>query len=318
MIIYILKKIFTYLFILLLLSQLSFAVAYLASGTIYNQYAFFYAYLCYFGDLLSGRLLISNYDTLSLGTIIKQVLPPTIELCLFAVLLSSITGSLLGIIAGLKPDHWSNKLIQAGSLIISACPIVWLAVLMMSLFASNHYLFPDSGSLIEQINPKTGFPIIDVFLTPDLNRSQELIKELQYLALPGIILSIHPCIITIQLISQQVVKVAKQKYIQAISIREQSQLKILLRHMLPNVFPSIIPRLTYNLTIILYSAIIIEIIFKRPGLGTWVMQGFVDKNGLVIAIAIMICGVLLCSLNLFIMLITIMIQPLRHQELYDE
>jgi cationic peptide transport system permease protein len=318
MIIYILKKIFTYLFILLLLSQLSFAVVYFSSGIIYHQYSFFYAYTGYFSDLLSGQLPISNYGTVSLGAIIKQVLPPTIELCLFAVLLSSITGIILGIIAGLKPDHWPNKFIQAGSLIISACPMVWLAVLMMSLFTSNRYLFPDYGSLIEQINPRTGFPIIDIFLTPSLNRTQEIIKELQYLALPGIILSIHPCIITIQLVSQQVVKVAKQKYIQAISIREQSQLKILVRHMLPNVFPPIIPRLTYNLTIILYSAIIIEIIFKRTGLGTWVMQGFVDKDSLVIAIAMMICGLLLCSLNLFIMLITIMIQPLRHQELYDE
>ncbi|MCO6523618.1 MAG: ABC transporter permease subunit [Candidatus Schmidhempelia sp.] len=193
-----------------------------------------------------------------------------------------------------------------------------MAILMISLFASNPYLLPDYGSLIEQINPITGFPIIDIFLTPSLDRTQEIIKELQYLALPGIILSIHPCIITIQLVSQQITKVAKQKYIQAITIREQSQLKILLRHMLPNVFPPIIPRLTYNLTIILYSAIIIEIIFKRTGLGTWIMQAFLDNDSLVIAMALMICGVLLCSLNLFIVLIMLLIQPLRHQELYDE
>ncbi|MCO6523619.1 MAG: hypothetical protein J6562_01185 [Candidatus Schmidhempelia sp.] len=113
MIIYILKKIFTYLFILLLLSQLSFAVVFFSSDTIYNEYSFFYAYSLYFSDLLSGQVSTLHYGTASLLAIIKQVLPPTIELCLFAVLVSSISGIILGIIAGLKPNKWQNKLIQA-------------------------------------------------------------------------------------------------------------------------------------------------------------------------------------------------------------
>ncbi|WP_392566547.1 ABC transporter permease subunit [Utexia brackfieldae] len=317
MIIYILKKILTFLFILLVLSQLSFCIVYFSADVYYSHLPLFEAYNNYFKHLFSGELQLNDTNQ-SLVMIIKQVLPATIELCLFALVITMVTGITFGIIAGLNPDNWKNRLIQAACLVISACPLVWLAVLIMFSFSDNIYLLPTKGSTLDYQHAITGFPIIDILLVADHNKGYEVLKELQYLALPSVILAIHPCIITIQLVSQSIEKIAKQNYIKALSIRVQSQWKILFRHMLPNVFPPIIPRLTYNFNVLLFSAMLIEIIFHRPGLGSWVMQAFEQHHDRTIAVALLLCGLLLSTLNLISELIMIVIHPLRHKELYDE
>jgi len=319
MIIDIVKKIAVFLLILFFLFQLSFYIVFFSSGTEFSDLPFPRAYAHYFTKLFTGRLQLNGGSgNLSFIQCIKDKLPDTIGLCLFSLLFALVIGLFLGVIAGFKLHSWPNKLINTFGLIIASCPIVWIAVLIIYNLSEHHFFLPDSGALIEPIYQVTGFPIIDIILTPGINKFQEFLKELQYLILPVVILSTYPSIITIQLVSQQVDHVTRKNYITTIRIREQSHWKILFRHILPNVLPPILPKLTYNLSLLLFYAMLIEIIFDRPGLGSWALDAFIAKNNTIIATILILCGIIICTLNLISDLITIIIRPLRNKELYNE
>lgn len=319
MIIDILKKIAVFLLILFFLFQLSFCIVFFSSDTKFRNLPFLRAYACYFTELFTGGLQLNvENSNLSFIQCIKNKLPDTIELCLFSLFFSLIIGLFLGVIAGFKLHSWPNKLINTFGLIIASCPIVWIAVLISYNFSEHNSFLPDSSSLIKQIRTATDFPTTDIILAPNINKFQEFLKKLQYLIFPIIILSIYPSIITIQLVSQQVGHVTRKNYITTIRIREPSQWKILFSHILPNVLPPILPKLTYNLSLLLFYAMLIEIIFDRPGLGSWALDAFIAKNNTIIAIILILCGTIICTLNLISDLITIIIRPLRNKELYNE
>lgn len=319
MIINILKKIAVFVFILFLLFQLSFCIVFFSQGTEFSTLSFSNAYYCYFMKLFFGQLQLGpTTSRITFAQYIHNELPHTIELCLVALFFSLLIGIFFGVIAGLKLHSWPNKLINAFGLIIASCPLVWLAVLIIYSVSDQNYLLPDTGSLIEQVNPISGFTMVDIFLTPGISKTEELVKEIRYILLPVAILSIYPTIIIIQLVSQRIAYVSHQNYITMVTIREQSQWKILFRHMLPNVLPPIMPRVAYILSILLFYAMLIEIIFNRPGLGSWAMDAYLEKNYTVIAIILILCGIIISTLNLLIDFVTIIIRPLRNRDIHNE
>lgn len=319
MIITILKKIGIFLFILFLLLQLSFILIFFAPKSYFSHFPFFQAYVQYFSELFSGQLhldLVNNSHTFI--HYIKEELPDTIELCIFALFISFVAGVSLGVIAGLQTQSWLNKIIHAIGLVIASCPLIWIAVLIIDSASDYSYLLPDEGADLERIPSITYFPFIDILLAPNIQTAHELFKELRYMFLPAAILSIYPTFITVMLVSQRIAHIARQNYITTIMIREQSQWKILFQNMLPNVLPAIMPKFAYNLTLILFYAMLIEIIFDRPGLGSWAMTAYQQKNITALSVIMILCGLIICTLNLLIDLVTIVIRPLRNKELYHE
>lgn len=319
MIITILKKISIFLFILFLLLQLSFFLVFWAPNSDFHSLPFFHSYARYFSELFKGQLhLVSEHNAHTFIHCIKEYLPDTIELCVFALLISLLVGVFFGAIAGLQMQSWPNKVIHAIGLLIASCPLVWIAVLIIDGVSDYSYLLPDTGADLNKIKPITYFPFIDILLSPDIATGNEFFKELRYMLLPAIILSIYPSFITLMLVSQRIAHVARQNYITTIMIREQSQWKILFRNILPNVLPAIMPKLAYNLTLVLFYAMLIEIIFDRSGLGSWAMKAYHYQDMVALTTVMILCGLIICTLNLLIDLVILLIRPLRNKELYYE
>ncbi len=308
MVIYILKKIFAFVLILFLLAQISFCLAYFSPDIQLNHNAIFDAYPIFFQQILQGQFTLSSGETIAF----LHILSATFELCLLALFLSLFIGIPVGIFIGLNNVNWLNNLIKIGCLIIYSCPLVWLVIIVMFALSRNWPLFINFD--IQQ--PITGISLLDILITPHTNKWSVFVDQIQYLLLPTIILAIQPCIITIELFSQNVKKTAQQNYIKMAIIRETSPLKILRRHLLPNLIPSTIPQLTYNATTLLFSTMVLEILFKRAGLGQWIMMAYHQNDYNIIAIAILACGTIISSLTLLSEILAIIIYPMRHKENY--
>lgn len=317
MIIHILKKVGIFLFVIFVLLQLNFLLVFLTPYSDFHSLSFFPAYCFYFSELFTGQLAGSEHSGMVIHTI-KQALPNTIELCVIALLISFIAGVFIGIVAGLRLQVWPNKIIQAFGLIIASCPLAWIAVLIIDSASGYSYFLPDMGIDPQKIPPITYFPFIDILLTHNISVMQEFLKELRYILLPVVILSVYPTFITVTLVSQRLSYVLRQDYITTVMIRHPSLWKILFRHLLPNVIPSILPKLTYNLPLILFYAMLIEIIFDRDGLGTWAIDAYYQKNIVELSIIIILCGLIISVLNLCTDLLTIIVRPLYNESFYHE
>ena len=308
MIIYILKKIVTFLFIICVLAQISFCLVYFVPQSIFSDLTFIDAYSAFFKQLLQGQFRLMSGETVPFF----DTLLTTFELCILALLVALFIGIPLGIFLGLSNINWLNTTIRLGCLIFYSCPIVMLATLVMFYLSST---LPMSMNFDISISV-TGSSLLDIILSSRADKLPAILDQLHYLLLPTIILAIQPSIVTIQLVSENVKNTSRQNYIKMAIIRERSPFKILRRHLLPNSIPATIPQLTYNTTTLLFSTMVIEILFNRVGLGQWVMLAYRNHNYFIISIAILACGTVISLLTLLGEISAIAIYPLRHKEHY--
>ena len=308
MIIYILKKIVTFLFIICVLAQISFCLVYFVPQSIFSDLTFIDAYSAFFKQLLQGQFKLISGETVPFF----DTLLTTFELCILALLVALFIGIPLGIFLGLSNINWLNTTIRLGCLIFYSCPIVMLATLVMFYLSST---LPISMNFDISISV-TGSSLLDIILSSRTDKLPAILDQLHYLLLPTIILAIQPSIVTIQLVSENVKNTSRQNYIKMAIIRERSPFKILRRHLLPNSIPATIPQLTYNTTTLLFSTMVIEILFNRVGLGQWVMLAYRNHNYFIISIAILACGTVISLLTLLGEISAIAIYPLRHKEHY--
>ncbi|TSJ87653.1 ABC transporter permease subunit [Gilliamella apicola] len=308
MIIYILKKIVTFLFIICVLAQISFCLVYFVPQSTFSHLTFIDAYSAFFKQLLQGQFRLVSGETLPfLDTLLS-----TFELCILALLVALLVGLPLGIFLGLSNINWLNVAIRLASLIFYSCPIVMLATIVMYYLSSTWPI-----SIKFDISPSvTGRSLLEILISSRPDKLTALLDQLHYLFLPTIILAIQPSIMTIQLVSENVKNTSRQNYIKMAIIRERSPFKVLRRHLLPNSIPATIPQLTYNTTTLLFFTMLIEILFNRIGLGQWVMMAYRNHNYFIISIAILACGTVISLLTLLGEITAIAIYPLRHKEHY--
>ena len=308
MIIYILKKIVTFLFIICVLAQISFCLVYFVPQSTFSHLTFIDAYSAFFKQLLQGQFRLASGETLPF----LDTLLTTFELCILALLVALLVGLPLGIFLGLSNINWLNATIRLASLIFYSCPIVMLATIVMYYLSAKW-----SISMNFDIPPSvTGSSLLDILISSRPEKLKALLDQLHYLLLPTIILAIQPSIMTIQLVSENVKNTSRQNYIKMAIIRERSPFKVLRRHLLPNSIPATIPQLTYNTTTLLFFTMVIEILFNRVGLGQWVMMAYRNHNYFIISIAILACGTVISLLTLLGEITAIAIYPLRHKEHY--
>ncbi|OCG24988.1 hypothetical protein A9G11_02480 [Gilliamella sp. wkB108] len=308
MIIYILKKIVTFLFIVCVLAQISFCLVYFVPQSLFYNLSFIDAYSAFFEQLLHGQFILSSGESVPFF----HILSATFELCILALIVTLLIGMPLGIFLGLSNISWLNNAIRLGCLLLYSCPLVLIVIVTMYLSSSTWSLFINFNIAPQMTNTS----LLDIIFSSQEDKVTLLLEQLQYLLLPIAILSIQPSIVTIQLVSQNVKNTAQQNFIKMAIIRETSPFKILRKHLLPNSIPATIPQLTYNTTTLLFTTMVIEILFNRVGLGQWIMMAYHQHNYSIIAIAIFACGSVISLLTLLGEICAVLIYPMRHKEKY--
>ncbi|MCX8607950.1 MULTISPECIES: ABC transporter permease subunit [unclassified Gilliamella] len=308
MITYIFKKIVTFLFIICVLAQISFCLVYFVPHSTFQNLNFSDAYIAFFKQLLQGQFRLMSGETVPF----LHTLLATFELCILALIVALLIGLPLGILLGLSNINWLNSSIRLSCLLFYSCPIVMLVVVVMHLISPNWTVLINYN-----VSPSvSGVSLLDIFTSSRTDKLSAILDQLHYLMLPTIILAIQPSIMTIQLISQNVKSTSRQNYIKMAIIRERSPFRVLRRHLLPNSIPNTIPQLTYNTTTLLFSTMVIEILFNRVGLGQWVMIAYRHHNYFIISIAILACGTVISLLTLLGEITAVAIYPLRRKEHY--
>lgn len=314
MLIYIIKRICSFLVLLFLLSLLCVSIIYFSPNTSFNYFSFLDTYFSFYQQLLFNHPITISLSQYTIMQILMEILIPTFEFCLLAIFLSIIIGFPIGIILGLSNNNKFNYVIRLVCLILYASPLVWIAILIIT-FSSVNWEYIRHTNYIASHHHLT---LLDIFLAPDNSDKLTMLKEvIKQLILPVLILTIQPCITTIQLVSEHVALVANKNYIKVAALRENSSLKVLFRHLLPNAIPGIIPQLTYNITTLLFYAMIIEIILNRSGIGTWVMSAFYHHDYSIIGLTILSCGIIISLLTLLSEIFIVIFYPIQSRSLYE-
>jgi peptide/nickel transport system permease protein len=99
----------------------------------------------YFGSLLRGDFGESLWQNRPAISVVLEALPATIVLTLAGIFLAGLGGSLLGVLAGARPESVLDRVGNLLSVVSLSVPNFWLGLLLIVVFAVQLGILPTSG-----------------------------------------------------------------------------------------------------------------------------------------------------------------------------
>lgn len=318
MIIYTLRRFMLLIVTLFFLSLVSFSLSYFTANAPLSGASLFDAYWFYFHGLINFDFGVSSINGEPITHQLKDTFPATMELCILAFILALVVGIPLGIMAAI----WRNKpmdfAISTFALIGFSIPVFVLALLLTLFFSLRLGWLPVSGriDLLYNLEPVTGFALIDAWLSDSPYRNQMMINVVEHMILPVFTLALAPLTEVIRLVRNSTEEVASENYIKAAATRGLSRFTIIRRHVLHNAIPPIIPKLGLQFSTMLTLTMVTELVFNWPGLGRWLITAIRQQDYLAISAGVMVIGALVITVSILADILGAMMDPLKHKDWY--
>jgi peptide/nickel transport system permease protein len=228
--------------------------------------------------------------------VILERLPATIELTLVAALLALAIGIPLGLFAGIRRNHFFDRLASLVALVGVSLPGFCLALLLMLFFSVSLHLLPVSGRTGYGGAPPavTDFLIIDSLLA---GRPADLLEALRHVALPALTLALPMAAVLMRVTRGAVIEVMRQDYIVFAEAKRLARWRILGVHVLKNALAPAINVAAIEIGALLGGNMIVETIFAWPGLGRLVVEAIFARNYPLVQAAVLLYAVTFVLLN---------------------
>ncbi|HXF67040.1 MAG TPA: ABC transporter permease [Burkholderiales bacterium] len=233
----------------------------------------------------AGDLGISFTANTPAVHLILERMPATLELAVAAALIAVALGIPLGLLAGLKPDSWTGKIIMAGSILGFSLPTFWVGVMLILVFSVWLGWLPPTGR--GQTVAVLGVPVS--FLTWD---------GLKHLALPALNLALFTLSLLIRLTGAGTREALVQDYVRFARAKGLSTARVLRVHVLKNIMIPIVTVTGVEFGSLVAFAVVTETIFAWPGMGKLLIDSITVLDRPVIVAYLLVVVVLFVLINL--------------------
>ena len=266
-------------------------------------------YLEYLNNLIHGDLGISLNTQEPVKVIISKALPASLELAIFAILIASLVGYLIGFLGAVKPDSRVDFLGRIFGIGTYALPPFWAAMLIQIIFAVLLGWLPIGGRLPPGMNPTesfTGFLILDGILTKN---TEIILSSIKHLILPSFTLGILLSGIFSRSLRLNLEENLKKDFIEAAKSRGISDSRILFKHALPNTLLPILTITGLTVSSLIGGALLIEITFSWPGIAIGLQEAINQRDYPVVQGIVVIISSLVVMISLVIDIAIAYIDP---------
>ena len=337
MILYLLRRLFLLVFVFIALSTLAFSLGYLFPGdplqnftglrsispeqlpVLIAQYqldqGYVQQYFSYLQRIFSGNWGLSFASQQPVLLEIKLLLPATLELAAYALLISFLLGIPLGIIAAIKPDGLVSKCISALALTGYSLPVFWWALLLIMIFSLWLGWLPTAGRIgvLYEIPYNTGFMLIDILLAQSQYQQEALLNALRHLLLPTLVLATFPTTVMIRFTRDSMLEVWEQSYIKTARAKGLSRTQVLYRHGLRNALLPVTRQIGLQFSTLITLAMITEVIFSWPGIGRWLIDSIYQRNYPAIQSGLLVISTIVISVNMLTEVLHTLFNPLARK-----
>jgi peptide/nickel transport system permease protein len=233
-------------------------------------------YLHWLGGLVQGDLGRDYISGDSVGHLIGQKLPVTLELVVGAMALAVLVGVPLGVLA-VSGARWTRHLTQGFVVAGIAVPDFWLGTLLVLLFAATLNWLPPSGWV---------------------GLAEDPVGNLRYIALPVLTLAIGEAAYILRTTRSAMLDTLGEPYITFLRARGVRERSILFRHALRNAAVPIVTVVGIQFGVLLGGAIVVETIFGLPGLGRLVVTAINQRDYTVVQGGVLVIAAIFVVVNL--------------------
>ncbi|HBY97665.1 MAG: ABC transporter permease [Ardenticatenaceae bacterium] len=234
-------------------------------------------YVVFMTSMVRGDLGVSITSGVQIERLLFEKMPPTIELAVVALMVSSLVGISAGLISAITPSRFLDYTVRTFSVLGLSMPWFWIAIMLIVLFSVKLRWMPSNGRIDPGMEFKTitNFMLIDTILTGNW---PALWSFLRHLALPAIAIGLTSAGFVSRMTRSAMREVLQQDYIRAARARGIGERSIILRHALRNALLPILTIQGLQFGALLGGAVITEIVFSWPGLGRMLTDAILRRD----------------------------------------
>ena len=226
-------------------------------GTLWEQYTAFLKRVVLTQDFGPS---LSYYPT-PVSTLIARALPWSVALLLTALAISWVLGNLIGLLVGYRNDRTSSKIIETGAMIIYPIPYYILALLLVILFAYIWPIFP----FVFQVSGEPG--------TWTWFKSVAYNSFLPLMSI--VVVSLGWWIISMKAMA---IDTKEEDYVQYARFRGVGERKIMVGYVARTAILPQVTVLALSIGGVFGGALITEILFGYPGIGTLIYRAILGSD----------------------------------------
>ena len=246
------------------------------------------------GDL--GRALLTGNPV---AADLARVLPATVELATLAMLIGTLLGVPLGVLAATHHGRWPDHLARMLGLLGHSTPVFWFG--MMGLLVFYAWLgwaggIGRIGLAFEGTVPTvTGLLLVDAALAGDAAAWR---STLRHLLLPAAVLGLHSMAYLSRMTRSFMLVQLSQEYITAARVKGLSERQVVWGHAFRNIRVQLLTIVALAYGGLLEGAVLTETVFGWPGFGSYLTSSLLLGDMNAVMGSVLVIGVLFVSLNL--------------------
>lgn len=238
-------------------------------GTLLEQF------LRYAGAVARGDLGTSLQTRVSVNATIARTLPVTLWLIVVTIIFAFVLALPLALAAALYRRTWFGHFFRFASSIMLATPAFYSGLLLLLFF-----------SLRLKVAPVAGY-------------SPEFPDNLRFLWLPALTLCGVMVPIIARVLQSSIVNTLEQEFVESAIVRGLGPVPFLWRYLLRPSLPPTISLLGYMIGQLLSAAVVVELVFNLPGIGTaLIVEGVLLRDYPVVQGIVLVFGLLVVLVSL--------------------
>lgn len=260
---------------------------------VYEQFVYF------LGDVFTGDFGTSIRTGQPVIEDILHVMPATIELATFAIIIGATLGVTMGVIAAVNKDRWPDHLVRVFSLFGHSMPIFWTGMIALIVFYAYLGLVGGSGRMdqfyIGLVEERTGFLLIDSLLAGEM---EVFWSAVNHLILPAALLGYSSSAYITRMTRSFMLDQLGQEYVTTARVKGLSQNQTIWRHAFGNIRVQLVTIIALAYGSLLEGAVLIETVFAWPGFGQYLTSNLIIGDMNAVMTCVLIVGVIFIGLNL--------------------
>ena len=265
-------------------------------------------YLHFLSRLARGDLGLAMSSGVPIRRMIFERMPPTIELAIVSLFLSTALGVMSGVASVTVRHRAFDFSIRTASILGLSLPLFWVGIMLMILFSVHLRWTPTSG----RIGAGVDYEVITNFMFYDLIATgnwEAFGSYLRHLVLPGVTIGLTSAGFVARLTRSAMLEVMNSDYVRTARAKGLFERSVIWKHAMRNAMLPIITLQGLQFGSILGGAVITERVFSYPGMGTWLLDGILERDYSVVQGGIIFVALAYVLMNLLVDMLYHIIDP---------
>ena len=250
--------------------------------------------LLYVKNVLMLDLGYSFRNSMPVTALILGRLGPTLLLMGTTLIVSVLSGVLLGLLAATAVNTWRDRMISVAAVIAYATPLFWIGLMLILLF-----------SIKLDWLPTTGMEDVVAF-----NEGWDRVLDIaRHLVLPTLTLSLFYMALYTRMMRAAMLDQRGMDYVVTARSKGLAERRITYRHVLRNAVLPVVTMAGVQVGSLLGGSVVVESVFAWPGLGQLAFQSLFARDFNLLLGIFFLSACLVVLVNLAVDLVYLVLDP---------